>query len=468
MHEDARPAELGGSAEASGVLSGAEAAEDIPDAESVVETQCGQESELLLSEKQVSEGPIVAEALTAGGDAAEEHGTAEGEVRGREMECTHRAPAEIQEEAGVEGRDMKDESEMRSPIINGERIARSMSMSRESTSKSKKTPATSSVYAHRVSNRDRFMGLQRPPAPAKKLQPQLQPLSGPLSGPLMELAKYNARIAALPPVPATHMGVAASSEKAPEISVPTAAGGCLHPRSSAVEEQPSVVQSKPRAPSAMASSRRTGTEISTSRNAHNGVSAKGRAESAMATSRRLDTSRTSHAQLSSSRSFASTNVKSVRLRSHRPPHQYGRPIPAFGAVFSPGPVHSLPSTLGQGRKFTLKSRIETNPKDKELCKMPGPGQYNPREPNDVRKISLHGRIPVNLPRAPTPGPGSYNIDEATGIGSSMIMKKHGVTLKSRIPPQAAENGAKSIPGPGTYDIPSTVGDGPQFVFGTAW
>ena len=103
------------------------------------------------------------------------------------------------------------------------------------------------------------------------------------------------------------------------------------------------------------------------------------------------------------------------------------------------PYRALPSTIGQGPKFTMTSRH----KDRDISTTPGPNYEPPAFGSDAKKISMSYRhSEVRDSRADNPGPGAYDVQP------KFAKEATAYTLKGRTKNQWESESIS--PGPAAY------------------
>jgi hypothetical protein len=114
---------------------------------------------------------------------------------------------------------------------------------------------------------------------------------------------------------------------------------------------------------------------------------------------------------------------------------------------SPGPGHyQVPSTFGEGKKFSMKGRVF--PPDEGNVVSPGPSQYDPNYSAtmpSVRQNAIRGRVTERAIKDTGPGPGEYVIPST--------LKKNASTFRGRIPEARTYSG----PGPAAYETTTQIG-----------
>ena len=114
---------------------------------------------------------------------------------------------------------------------------------------------------------------------------------------------------------------------------------------------------------------------------------------------------------------------------------------------APGPgQYAVPSTIGQGKKFSMKGRIY--PPDGPESSSPGPSMYSPNYEAampGIRHTHIGSRPQDRKPKDPGPGPGEYVIPST--------LKKNAPCFHERIP----EHRTFSGPGPAAYETSVPIG-----------
>lgn len=115
------------------------------------------------------------------------------------------------------------------------------------------------------------------------------------------------------------------------------------------------------------------------------------------------------------------------------------------ATASPGPVYLVPSTIGQGPKFTMSPRIDHDATSStKWC--PGPATYLPKGKNfqEARNGKTFGtKNIISAPNHEVPGPGAYNPSDKI---SKPTPPKFSLTPRTEI-----KDARDEVPGPGAYD-----------------
>ena len=147
-------------------------------------------------------------------------------------------------------------------------------------------------------------------------------------------------------------------------------------------------------------------------------------------------------------------------------HKYKKKTPERGAGYQ-----NLGTTIGQGRKSSIKNRIQ----DRDYTQSPGPSYMPPALGSEAQKSTFHERI-ASRSKETTPGPGSYDIStkfdgkkytigsrkwmpsegEVPGPGVGKLNPDYSKTMRSStahsIRPRYAEPKKEPTPSPNDYTI----------------
>ena len=114
---------------------------------------------------------------------------------------------------------------------------------------------------------------------------------------------------------------------------------------------------------------------------------------------------------------------------------------------SPGPgQYAVPSTIGEGKKFSMKGRVF--PPEEGIITSPGPSQYDPNYTAtmpSIRQNAIRGRPAERAAKDTGPGPGEYVIPST--------LKKNAPCFHARTP----ESRTFSGPGPAAYETQTQIG-----------